>query len=170
MAGCGAPGGCRRGSRTNPSKPSNPYTREETTIVLESHGNRTGRKLAGELGTAVAGTVLFADGQRGRPFSVADGLAGSLNKLVDRHPHVFGEVKSNTPAEVLRQLEALKGKRKRSGLRRGDGNDRRRAIGDSGGSSKNASSSRATKLSFARGACGLTAEIEGLFASSRRDG
>ncbi len=39
------------------------------------------------------------------------------NKLVDRHPHVFGDVKADTPAEVLRNWQALKAeeKKKRDG-------------------------------------------------------
>jgi nucleoside triphosphate diphosphatase len=41
-------------------------------------------------------------------FSVDDVLERLSNKLVDRHPHVFGEVKADTPAEVLRNWEALK--------------------------------------------------------------
>ena len=41
-------------------------------------------------------------------FSVDDVLDRLANKLVDRHPHVFGDVKADTPAEVLRNWEALK--------------------------------------------------------------
>ena len=35
------------------------------------------------------------------------------NKLVDRHPHVFGEVKADTPGEVLRNWQALKAEEKK---------------------------------------------------------
>jgi ATP diphosphatase len=45
-------------------------------------------------------------------FSLDDVLDGLSNKLVDRHPHVFGDVKADTPAEVLRNWEALKAQEK----------------------------------------------------------
>ena len=38
---------------------------------------------------------------------------GCRNKLVDRHPHVFGEVKADTPGEVLRNWQALKAEEKK---------------------------------------------------------
>jgi uncharacterized protein YabN with tetrapyrrole methylase and pyrophosphatase domain len=41
-------------------------------------------------------------------FSVDDVLDRLSNKLVDRHPHVFGDAKAETPTEVLRNWEALK--------------------------------------------------------------
>jgi len=46
-------------------------------------------------------------------FSVDDVLDRLSNKLIDRHPHVFGDVKANTPAEVLRNWEALKAEEKK---------------------------------------------------------
>ena len=50
-------------------------------------------------------------------FSIDDVLDRLANKLVDRHPHVFGDVKADTPGEVLRNWQALKAeeKKKRSG-------------------------------------------------------
>ncbi len=38
---------------------------------------------------------------------------GSASKLVNRHPHVFGDVKADTSAEVVRNWEALKAEEKR---------------------------------------------------------
>jgi uncharacterized protein YabN with tetrapyrrole methylase and pyrophosphatase domain len=49
-------------------------------------------------------------------FSVDDVLDRLSNKLVDRHPHVFGDVKADTPAEVLRNWEALKAEEKKKRL------------------------------------------------------
>jgi ATP diphosphatase len=42
---------------------------------------------------------------------------------VDRHPHVFGEVKADTPAEVLRNWEALKAQEKEKKKRLAAGGD-----------------------------------------------
>ena len=41
-------------------------------------------------------------------FSIDDVLDRLSGKLVDRHPHVFGDVKADTSAEVKRNWEALK--------------------------------------------------------------
>jgi uncharacterized protein YabN with tetrapyrrole methylase and pyrophosphatase domain len=41
-------------------------------------------------------------------FSIEDVLDRLSNKLISRHPHVFGEVKADTASEVVRNWEALK--------------------------------------------------------------
>jgi uncharacterized protein YabN with tetrapyrrole methylase and pyrophosphatase domain len=50
-------------------------------------------------------------------FSIDEVLDRLSNKLVDRHPHVFGDVKAETSSEVLRNWQALKAeeKKKRAG-------------------------------------------------------
>src|SRR6185437_5373069 len=49
--------------------------------------------------------------------SIDEVLDRLSNKLVDRHPHVFGDVKAETSSEVLRNWQALKAeeKKKRAG-------------------------------------------------------
>jgi tetrapyrrole methylase family protein / MazG family protein len=53
-------------------------------------------------------------------FSVADVLAGIGDKLVRRHPHVFGDATAETPDAVLRQWNEIKekveGRRKKDSL------------------------------------------------------
>ena len=51
-------------------------------------------------------------------FSIDDVLDRLSNKLVDRHPHVFGDVKADTPGEVLRNWQALKAEEKKKRSRR----------------------------------------------------
>ncbi|MGB7554375.1 MAG: MazG nucleotide pyrophosphohydrolase domain-containing protein, partial [Candidatus Korobacteraceae bacterium] len=46
-------------------------------------------------------------------FSIDDVLDRLSNKLVDRHPHVFGDVKADTPGDVLRNWQALKAEEKK---------------------------------------------------------
>jgi uncharacterized protein YabN with tetrapyrrole methylase and pyrophosphatase domain len=46
-------------------------------------------------------------------FSIDDVLDRLSNKLVDRHPHVFGDVKADTSSEVLRNWEVLKAEEKK---------------------------------------------------------
>ena len=46
-------------------------------------------------------------------------------KLVNRHPHVFGDVKAETPSDVLRNWEALKAEEKKKRLAAGGGKSAR---------------------------------------------
>ena len=41
-------------------------------------------------------------------FTIADVIARVHDKMVRRHPHVFGDDTASTPGEVLRNWEALK--------------------------------------------------------------
>jgi tetrapyrrole methylase family protein/MazG family protein/ATP diphosphatase len=54
-------------------------------------------------------------------FSIDDVLDRLSNKLVDRHPHVFGDVKAETSSDVLRNWEALKAEEKKKRLEAGGG-------------------------------------------------
>ena len=54
-------------------------------------------------------------------FTIDDVLERLSNKLVHRHPHVFGDVKAETSAEVLRNWEALKAEEKKKRLEAGGG-------------------------------------------------
>jgi uncharacterized protein YabN with tetrapyrrole methylase and pyrophosphatase domain len=85
------------------------------------------------------------------------------NKLVDRHPHVFGNVKADTPAEVLRNWEALKAleKEKKKPMAAADG-DAQSVL--AGVSSKMPALMEAYKLSSRAAHVGFDwQEIEGLF-------
>ena len=42
------------------------------------------------------------------PFSIEDVAAGIADKLIRRHPHVFGDVQAETSGEVLQNWEKLK--------------------------------------------------------------
>src|SRR5206468_3084531 len=54
-------------------------------------------------------------------FSIDDVLDRLSTKLVDRHPHVFGDVKAETSSDVLRNWEALKAEEKNKRLEAGGG-------------------------------------------------
>jgi nucleoside triphosphate diphosphatase len=56
-----------------------------------------------------------------RSFCIDDVLDRLSTKLVDRHPHVFGDFKAETSAEVLRNWEALKAEEKKKRLEAGGG-------------------------------------------------
>ena len=102
-----------------------PYTLEETYEVLEAIDNRDWPELTGELGDLLLQVLFYSQmaSEEGH-FSVDDVLDRLSNKLVDRHPHVFGDVKAETPAEVLRNWEALKAQEKKETT--GDGCEARK--------------------------------------------
>src|SRR6267154_5944580 len=116
MARLRGPGGCPW-DREQTFDTIKPYTLEETYEVLEAIDNRDWPELTGELGDLLLQVLFYSQMAREEGhFSVDDVLDELANKLIDRHPHVFGDVKANTPAEVLRNWEALKAEEKRKRL------------------------------------------------------
>jgi MazG family protein len=108
MARLRAPGGCPW-DREQTFDTIKPYTLEEAYEVLEAIDNRDWPELTGELGDLLLQVLFYSEMAReAGHFSLDDVLDRLSNKLVDRHPHVFGDVKADTPAEVLRNWEALK--------------------------------------------------------------
>src|ERR1700681_3315023 len=119
MARLRAPGGCPW-DREQTFDTIKPYTLEETYEVLEAIDNRDWPELTGELGDLLLQVLFYSQMAREEGhFSVDDVLDRLSTKLVDRHPHVFGEVKADTPAEVLRNWEALKAQEKEKRLAAG---------------------------------------------------
>lgn len=103
-----APGGCPW-DREQTFDSIKPYTLEETYEVLEAIDNRDWQELAGELGDLLLQVLFYAEMAKEQgSFSINDVLDRLSKKLVDRHPHVFGEVKADTAADVKRNWEALK--------------------------------------------------------------
>jgi len=103
-----APGGCPW-DREQTFDSIKPYTLEETYEVLEAIDNRDWHELAGELGDLLLQVLFYAEmAKEQSSFSIDDVLDRLSSKLVNRHPHVFGDVKADTSAEVKRNWEALK--------------------------------------------------------------
>jgi MazG family protein len=108
MARLRAPGGCPW-DREQTFDSIKPYTLEETYEVLEAIDNRDWPELAGELGDLLLQVLFYSEmAQEQGTFSIDDVLDRLLTKLINRHPHVFGDVKADTSAEVKRNWEALK--------------------------------------------------------------
>ena len=168
MARLRAPGGCPW-DREQTFDTIKPFTLEETYEVLEAIDNRDWRELTGELGDLLLQVLFYSEmAQEEGHFSIDDVLDRLSNKLVDRHPHVFGEVKADTPAEVLRNWEALKAEEKKKQLEAGGG--KKAGTGEdtasvlSGVSSKMPALLEAHKLSSRAAHVGFDwPEIEGLF-------
>lgn len=112
MARLRAPGGCPW-DREQTFDSIKPYTLEETYEVLEAIDNRDWEELPGELGDLLLQVLFYSEmAAEDQRFSIDDVLDRLSNKLVDRHPHVFGDVSAETSVEVLRNWEALKAKEK----------------------------------------------------------
>ena len=121
MARLRAPGGCPW-DREQTFDSIKPYTLEEAYEVLEAIDNRDWDELPGELGDLLLQVLFYAEmAQEDGRFSIDDVLERLSNKLVHRHPHVFGDVKAETSADVLRNWEALKAEEKKKRLEAGGG-------------------------------------------------
>jgi ATP diphosphatase len=92
-----------------------PYTLEETYEVLEAIDNRDWEGLPAELGDLLLQVLFYAQMARDEArFSIDDVLDRLSDKLVHRHPHVFGDVKADTSSQVLRNWEAIKAEEKKA--------------------------------------------------------
>jgi nucleoside triphosphate diphosphatase len=122
MARLRAPGGCPW-DREQTFDSIKPYTLEETYEVLEAIDNRDWEELPGELGDLLLQVLFYAQmAKEDGTFSIDHVLERLSEKLVRRHPHVFGDVKADTSGEVLRNWEAIKAQEKAEA--RGDGERR----------------------------------------------
>jgi MazG family protein len=94
-------------------------TIEEAYEVLEAIDDGDDEGLAGELGDLLLQVVFHAQiaADEGR-FTIADVIGHVSDKMVRRHPHVFGGEKAHSAGEVLRNWEALKAEELRA---KGDG-------------------------------------------------
>ena len=103
-----APGGCPW-DREQTFASIKPYTLEETYEVLEAIDNRDWPELAGELGDLLLQVLFYAEmAKEQSSFSIDDVLDRLSTKLINRHPHVFGDAKADTAADVKRNWDALK--------------------------------------------------------------
>jgi ATP diphosphatase len=108
MARLRAPGGCPW-DREQTFDTIKPYTLEETYEVFEAIDNRDWSELPGELGDLLLQVLFYAEMAREAGyFNINDVLDRLSTKLIDRHPHVFGDVEAKTAHEVVKNWERLK--------------------------------------------------------------
>src|SRR6201998_4369619 len=121
MARLRAPGGCPW-DREQTFDTIKPYTLEETYEVLEAIDNRDWEELTGEPGDLLLQILFYSEmAQERGTFSIDDVLARLSTKLIDRHPHVFGDVEAAAASEVVRNWEAIKAEEKKKRLAAGGG-------------------------------------------------
>lgn len=114
-----APGGCPwDGEQTHSTLRT--YLIEEAYEVLDAIEQGTPEDLAEELGDLLLQVLFHADLARETgAFDISDVIAGIRDKMIRRHPHVFGDVKAETPGEVLKNWAQLKAKEKQAAASKG---------------------------------------------------
>ncbi len=86
-----------------------PYLIEEAYETLEAIDSENKENFKEELGDLLLQIVFHAQiaGEEGR-FRIDDVIDGICEKLVRRHPHVFGDTVADTPEIVLENWEKIK--------------------------------------------------------------
>ena len=101
MARLRAPGGCPW-DREQTFDSIKPFTLEETYEVLDAIDHRDWNELSQELGDFMLQAVFYAQmASEAGHFRIEDSLDAINQKLVRRHPHVFGDESAGNAAEVL---------------------------------------------------------------------
>ena len=109
-----APGGCPW-DREQTHSTLRTYLIEESYEVLDAIEKGNAQDLAEELGDLLLQVLFHADLARETgAFDISDVITGIHDKMVRRHPHVFGNVKAETAGEVLKNWAQLKAKEKRA--------------------------------------------------------
>src|SRR5271155_1748716 len=113
MARLRAPGGCPWDREQN-FDTIKPYLLEETYEVFEAIDQRDWPGLAEELGDLMLQAVFFAQmaSEEGN-FRIDDSLDAICEKLIRRHPHVFGDGAAKTSDDVKRRWDEIKADEKR---------------------------------------------------------
>ncbi|HVH72713.1 MAG TPA: nucleoside triphosphate pyrophosphohydrolase [Candidatus Dormibacteraeota bacterium] len=96
------------------------YLLEEAYEVLEALDTGNDAKFAEEMGDLLLQIVFHSQiAQEEGRFSVSDVIREIHDKMIRRHPHVFGEIQAKNSAEVLRNWEQIKAEERR--LNKGHG-------------------------------------------------
>lgn len=96
------------------------YLIEEAYEVLEALESGDDAKFAEEMGDLLLQIVFHSQiaSEEGR-FTVSEVIREIHDKMIRRHPHVFGELQAKDSAEVLRNWEQIKAEERRAGERNG---------------------------------------------------
>jgi MazG family protein len=98
-----------------------PHTLEETYEVLDAIDRRDWHAIAEELGDFLLQAVFYAQmASEQQLFTIEDALDAINQKLVRRHPHVFGDQSASTAGDVLRIWGEVKAAERKEA---GNGND-----------------------------------------------
>ena len=108
MARLRAPGGCPW-DREQTFDTIKPYLLEESYEVLDAIDARDWNELRGELGDLMLQAVFFSQmAAEQKLFDIGGALDAINEKLVRRHPHVFGEQSAETAGDVRKIWSEVK--------------------------------------------------------------
>lgn len=89
------------------------YLIEECYEVLEAIDEKDDGMLIEELGDVLLQVVFHARiGKEEGYFDINDVMNGICHKMIERHPHIFGEVKADSSQQVLANWDEIKKKEK----------------------------------------------------------
>jgi MazG family protein len=109
-----APGGCPW-DREQTHESLLPATIEEAYEVAEAARSKDGAHFREELGDLLLLVVMHAEiARESGQFNIDNVIAEITEKLIRRHPHVFGESNARDSGAVLKQWEAIKREEKKS--------------------------------------------------------
>jgi tetrapyrrole methylase family protein/MazG family protein/ATP diphosphatase len=92
-----------------------PYTIEEAYEVNEAIANGARDKICDELGDLLLQVVFHAQIAAEEGSFTFDDIANSISdKMIRRHPHVFGDIKAKTATEVRKNWEQIKAEERAS--------------------------------------------------------
>src|SRR6516162_3125987 len=114
MARLRAPGGCPW-DREQTHATLRTYLIEEAYEVLDALDSTDDPKFAEELGDLLLQVLFHAQiaSEEGR-FAISDVIREIYEKMIRRHPHVFGEKRVKDASEVLRNWEIIKQEERRN--------------------------------------------------------
>ncbi|PYU81421.1 MAG: nucleoside triphosphate pyrophosphohydrolase [Acidobacteria bacterium] len=117
-----APNGCPW-DREQTHQSLRTYLIEEAYEVLEALESGNDGKFVEEMGDLLLQIVFHSQiaGEEGR-FTIAEVIREIHDKMIRRHPHVFGKTRAKDSAEVLRNWEQIKAEERRTRGKQGDSN------------------------------------------------
>jgi tetrapyrrole methylase family protein / MazG family protein len=117
-----APNGCPW-DREQTHQSLRTYLIEEAYEVLEALESGNDEKFVEEMGDLLLQIVFHSQiaGEEGR-FTVAEVIREIHDKMIRRHPHVFGKTRAKDSAEVLRNWEQIKAEERRASGKKSDSN------------------------------------------------
>ena len=108
VAGLRGPDGCPW-DRVQTHESLRPYLLEEASEALEALDEGDPQRLREELGDLLLEVLLHIQiAEETGEFRLGDVVHGIADKLVRRHPHVFGDAIAETPEAVVEQWDELK--------------------------------------------------------------
>lgn len=108
-----APDGCQW-DREQTHKSLRPNMLEEAYEAVDAMDNDDMKHLQEELGDVLLQVILHSQiASEENAFSIEDVARGIKDKIIHRHPHVFGDVKVNSTKDILDNWEKLKAEEKK---------------------------------------------------------